>query len=294
MKGLDIARRFFDEWGRVYLRTEFPHLSERVAAFVYGGSQSLGNDDELSRDHGWGPGFMLVLSNDDMRKFGRKLRNSTVREAPTEWAGSRWQHQNNISVHGIDKWFRENIGCVRPPKKPEDWLRRANQDSLYMLRHATIFHDPLGDFTARRKSFWYFPKKAWLQRVESAVFNVWHYGQYNFLERLTKRQDPISIASCLGTFIHSTMCLCLLLAEDFTPYWKWVAAEFRKLPNVAELESHLCALSVSEDISVQAEHVDFICKDIYSRLVAKNLVSENPTGHPHPLFCARHEIKNSA
>jgi len=293
VKGLEVARRFFDEWGLVYLRSEFPRISERVAAFVYGGSQSLGNDDELSCDHGWGPGFTLVLTGQDMRRYGPKLRKAIESDAPTEWLGYAWQRQSNIVVHPMDKWFRQNIGCAHPPKRPDEWLRRTNENYLYMLRHASILHDPLGEFTARRKSFWYYPRPAWLTRIGTETFNVWHYGQYNFLERLTQRRDRIAIAACLGTFIQATMALCLLLADNYTPYWKWLAAEFRKLPDVAELESHLSELSKSNDIAVQASHVDFICKDIYARLLARGLVGETPTGHHHPLFCAVNEIQST-
>ena len=51
LKGLEIAHRFFDDWGLPYLRAVFPEISERVACFLCGSSQSLGNDDDLSRDH---------------------------------------------------------------------------------------------------------------------------------------------------------------------------------------------------------------------------------------------------
>ena len=60
-KGMEVARSFFQGWGLPYLRADSPELVERVAAVVCGGSQCLGNDDELSRDHGWGPHLTLIL-----------------------------------------------------------------------------------------------------------------------------------------------------------------------------------------------------------------------------------------
>lgn len=86
-KGLEVARSFFQEWALPYLEGEYPHLVDRVAALLCGGSQSLGNDDELSRDHGWGPKFSLLLTGDDMRRYGRGLANRINREAPQEWNG---------------------------------------------------------------------------------------------------------------------------------------------------------------------------------------------------------------
>jgi hypothetical protein len=293
MKGLEIAHRFFNEWGLPYLNREFPMISDRIAAFLCGGSQSLGNDDELSRDHGWGPGFSLVVTGLDMRQHGARLRRALKADAPTDWLGFTHGRQANIEVTSLDRWFRERIGCAHPPRRPLDWIRRTNENALYMLRHATVFYDPLGEFTARRESFRYYPKAAWWQRLEAVTFGVWHYGQYNFLTRLTQRRDPIAVATCLGMFTTSTMVLCLLLAEDYSPYWKWLPAEFRKLPDIDDLESHLTKLSLSRDIDVQVEHVEWICEDVLSRLKAKGVVSANPIGHRHPLMCALNEIKST-
>jgi hypothetical protein len=38
------------------------------------------------------------------------------------------------------------------------------------------------------------------------------------------RRDPASVALCSGFFVEAVMKLCLL-AEDYTPYWKWLPAE---------------------------------------------------------------------
>ena len=88
-KGLDVARSFFEGWGLPYLQAEYPHLVDRVASVVCGRSQSLGHDDELSRDHDWGPQFTLVLTGDDMRRYGRWLSQRISAAAPKEWDGYR-------------------------------------------------------------------------------------------------------------------------------------------------------------------------------------------------------------
>ncbi len=163
VKGLDVARQFFGEWGLPYLRSEFPEISERIAAFLCGGSQSLGNDDEASRDHGWGPGFGMVLTGEDMKRYGQKLRNRLKEDAPNNWHGYRWRTEANVPVDSINPWFKSNIGCSHPPGSADAWLDRTREINLYMLRDATIFHDPLGEFTARRRSFHVYPDRAWLR-----------------------------------------------------------------------------------------------------------------------------------
>jgi len=47
MRGLEISRMFFEEWGLPYIRTQFPQIVDRVAAGLFSGSQSIGADDEV-------------------------------------------------------------------------------------------------------------------------------------------------------------------------------------------------------------------------------------------------------
>ena len=39
MRGLDMARTYFEEWGLEFLRGEYPSLVDRVAAGIWRGSQ---------------------------------------------------------------------------------------------------------------------------------------------------------------------------------------------------------------------------------------------------------------
>ena len=66
--GLEMASSYFTEWGYPFLVQHFPSISERVAAGIWRGSQIFGADDELSRDHGWGAMFTLVLTEADFNR----------------------------------------------------------------------------------------------------------------------------------------------------------------------------------------------------------------------------------
>lgn len=268
-KGIDVARSFFEGWGLPYLQSEYPQLADRVAALVCGGSQCLGNDDELSRDHGWGPHFTLVLTGLDMRRFGRGMATRTNSDAPREWNGYALRggsSTRSVEVAGINRWFRELVRCERPPHTEKGWYHKTREDNLCMLRKATVFHDPLGEWTARRASFHYFPARVRAWRARDELYNIWHFGQYNFLDRLTRRRDPVAIALALGRFSEGVMRLSLVLAREYCPYWKWLAAEFRKLPEVAELDQWLRQLAASVDIDEQADLVRSICADMYPRV----------------------------
>src|SRR5215469_11162032 len=96
MNGIEFSRRFFEEAGLPLLRRHFPGLAERVAAglvaggFASGcGSEIGGFDDEISRDHNWGPRFFLFLSEADKREWGEAVRRVLEAELPDSFAGFR-------------------------------------------------------------------------------------------------------------------------------------------------------------------------------------------------------------
>ncbi|MCD8096800.1 MAG: hypothetical protein LUE31_01940 [Lachnospiraceae bacterium] len=67
IRGLDLAKRYWEEVGRPRFEAECPQLFTRGAVGLAGeGSECFGFDDEISRDHDWGPGFCVWLSDADM------------------------------------------------------------------------------------------------------------------------------------------------------------------------------------------------------------------------------------
>ena len=66
MKGLEIARAYFEQYGLPMLREQFPGLLPLIAAGLTGsGSECFGFDDEISRDHDFEPGFCLFLPDEE-------------------------------------------------------------------------------------------------------------------------------------------------------------------------------------------------------------------------------------
>ena len=55
MNGLELSRLFCDEWLLPFIDGEFPGLRSQVALGRFMGSDAIGADDHLSRDHNWGP-----------------------------------------------------------------------------------------------------------------------------------------------------------------------------------------------------------------------------------------------
>ncbi len=291
-KGMEISRQFFQEWGLPYLEKEFQDIAGRVAAGLFRGSQIFGADDALSHDHGWGPCFHLILTNEDHKNTGARLKTAINKEAPREWAGFKFRYPaESIEIDSIDNFFTKLICFADPPGDPEAWLmnfqfRFGNRENeLYLIRHGEVFYDPLGSFSSRRKLFRFYPKPAKLRRINQELLHAWHFGQYNFVNRLSKRNDPVANAMAIGHFSEAVMRLCMLLDDDFTPYWKWLAFEFRKHAVAENLYPMLKALAQDYDIPNQVRIVGEICEFLHSLLREHGLAASDLSFHPHQLFC---------
>src|SRR5579862_3058809 len=123
MKGLTIARDFFVSWGYPFLKSNFPDLAGRIAAGRILGSDVLGGDDEISRDHDWGPQFDLFLSAEDYALLGERLSLVMNTAAPNPWNGYRLAGAGDRSVRleSIPGWFRKYLKLERFPTTPADW-----------------------------------------------------------------------------------------------------------------------------------------------------------------------------
>lgn len=71
MKGLELARYYYETAGKQALERQVPDLVPRLAIGLAGeGSECFGLDDELSRDHDWGPAFCIWMTEEDFVKHG--------------------------------------------------------------------------------------------------------------------------------------------------------------------------------------------------------------------------------
>ncbi|SEF75817.1 Tetratricopeptide repeat-containing protein [Eubacterium ruminantium] len=72
--GLRLARHFYDTLGSRMIRGKFPQYEARIAVGKAGsGSECFGFDDIYSRDHDFGPGFSMWLTDEDYNEIGEAL-----------------------------------------------------------------------------------------------------------------------------------------------------------------------------------------------------------------------------
>lgn len=234
MKGLDLAEAYYGSVGLAMIRERFRDFEDRLAVGLAGpGSECFGFDDEVSRDHDWGPAFCLWLAEDDYRLIGDSLQNAYLDLPPIfEGFGPRQASPGEewrVGVCRIPDFFRRFTGLDRPPMTLQEWLRIPEQN-LAACTNGKVFSDPLGEFTRWRQALLaYYPEDVRLKKIASLCITIAQTGQYNFMRSL-KRGETFSASYSAVKFCTDAIGLVFLLNRRYAPFYKWLHRAVRGLP----------------------------------------------------------------
>ncbi len=245
MKGLELSKMYFEEFGMPMLKKEFPEYTDRIAAGLVGhGSECFGFDDEISRDHDFEPDFAFWITDEDERLFGFKLMRA-YSKLPKEFMGVKIKNRSLFGsgtkgVHTIKEFYSFYLPDGKLPETNDEWLRIPD----FYLSEATngeVFFDPLGEFSKIREGIKNCPEDVWLQKLASAVFLSAQSGQYNY-ERCLSHGEEVAAAMALAKFSENATHAVFLLNREFMPYYKWAWRKMRILPLLFEVSDLLYEL----------------------------------------------------
>ncbi|MBP1685158.1 MAG: hypothetical protein H6Q33_1301 [Deltaproteobacteria bacterium] len=243
MTGLDLAVRYFQAHGVPLIETRFAAHRDRIAAGLVGpGSECFGFDDELSRDHDWGPGFCLWLAADDHRAIGARLQ-AALADLPQTFEGigprqaSAWGG-GRVGVLEIGEFYRGLIGLDRAPRSLDDW-RRIPEACLATATNGAVFTDPLGEFTRMRDQLLaFYPEDVRLKKIASRCMTIAQSGQYN-LPRCGQRREFVAARCAEAQFCAHVVSLVFLLNRRYAPFYKWMHRAVKALPVLGAATHHL-------------------------------------------------------
>ena len=254
MKGLELARRYYWEVGRPMLEEEFPELLPRLAAGLAGeGSECLGFDDDISRDHDFGPGFCLWLTEEDLAVCGPRLQ-AAYEALPGGFLGFSPRKPgprsgDRVGVMGIRAFYGRFIGAEQPPQSNLRWLRLP-EDKLAAAVSGEIFEDQLGKFSGIRGALLdYYPEDVRVKRIAAQAARMARSGQYNYA-RCTRRGETVAASLALAEFMRSALSMLYLLNRRYAPYYKWMfrgLEGFRRVPEAGPLLRELAGLGEQGD-----------------------------------------------
>ncbi|HTE72562.1 MAG TPA: DUF4037 domain-containing protein [Actinomycetes bacterium] len=227
VSGQELSRRYYQDEVRPALDAAFPGL-RHSAALLGRGSEVLGYDDEMSRDHDWGPRVLLFLRDDDDEAHGDALRQTLQLELPARFPDRPAHH----SVHTVRGYLRDQLAVdVDSELDARDWLTLSEQ-ALLMMTAGAVFHDEVG-LQAVRRRFAYYPRDVWLYLMVAAWWRV--HPEANVVGRAGYSGDELGSALIGSRLVHDLMRLCFLLERRYAPYSKWFGTAFASLDCGAEL-----------------------------------------------------------
>ncbi|UYO00953.1 MAG: DUF4037 domain-containing protein [Devosia sp.] len=255
MQGIELSRRFYADLVRPWLAGAAPGLRHAAALTGYG-SELLGFDDAMSRDHNWGPRVHLVVSEADFKTHARRLIEDFGRNLPETFAGEPmgWRarphppaddpgalgaSQHGLEIHTLASKLKGALAIATPQGLTAiDWLGLPEQRLLAFTAGA-VFHDDDGHLSAARAELAYFPDHVWLYKIACQWRRI--AEQQAFVGRTGIVGDDLGSRVIAARLAHDVMHMAFLLARRYAPYAKWLGSAFKSLPLAQDLAPHLDA-----------------------------------------------------
>ena len=259
MKGIELAKQFYDTFGAAILEGEFKEFSDRIAVGLVGeGSECLGFDDEISCDHDFEPAFCMWITREDERKFGFRLERAYSR-LPKEFLGFKRQPLSPVggNRHGvlvIEDFYKKFLGSETVPKD-ELWWLSVPSATLRTATNGEVWRDDLGVFSSiRRELLKGYPEDVRRKKIAAHTLMLAQSGQYN-LPRSLKRGDIGAAQLCVFEFVKHAISLIYLLNNVYEPFYKWAYRGMRALPVLSDLEPLLISLTDTKNAENKIEQI---------------------------------------
>lgn len=228
------------------LYEQFPEIAEKAAAGLVGyGSECLGFDDEISRDHDYGPSFCIWLPREIYGEYGRKMQ-AAYEALPKEFMGfagrvEEEQGKGRVGVLCLENFYMEILGQDCVPEREEEWFA-IPESALCTAVSGKVFEDNFGLFTKMREALSaYYPEEVWRKKLAESLAKAAQAGQYNYA-RAMKRGERIAAEICLTEFAKEAMQIVYLLNKKYAPFYKWMHRGLRELAVCGEIGDMLSLL----------------------------------------------------
>ena len=225
IKGLELSKRYFYD---IVLPEFEKSLKDILPLCAFGlvgeGSECYGYDDELSKDHDFGPSVCIWLRKDNYLKYKYRI-NKVLETLPKTYLGfrelkeSEWGYNRRGLLNTEDFYFKF-IGSANPPQTINDW-QKIPETALATVTNGEVFLDNLGEFTKIREQLLnYYPEPIRQNKIATRLMNISQHGQYNYV-RCLRRNDLVSANQSLYLFVDEVIHLVFLLNRRYKIFYKW-------------------------------------------------------------------------
>ena len=268
------------------LRERFPELCPFLATGLAGsGSECLGFDDEVSRDHDFEPGFCIFLPVEDVvdRKAAFALERAYAK-LPGEFMGVRRAKVSPVggARHGVMRtadFMMDKTGTPDGNLSALQWLSLPD----FALAEAVggeIFDDRYGEITAIRKRLRRRPSDIRFKKLAGQLLMMAQSGQYNY-NRCLRHGETAAAQLAVTEFVKSTMAAVFLINDEYQPYYKWSFRAMRALPKLS-LEAELLEYLLTTDNEEETRGEKYAVIESIAADVAKELHEQGLVGTADP------------
>jgi len=243
IKNLDLSESFFHECVFPIMKNYYPNL-KFSAGLMTACSQMLGYDDIISTDHGWAPGSMIFL-NDDEFYMRDELAEVFEKNLPSEYKGYKTDPIWLCTIDGVREMY---IGKM--PQNDIDWLT-ISEHRLLGLTAGRIFIDMLNIQETRDKLAFY-PQNVKLYLIASQWSVIME--EQAFIKRCSDVGDELGSRIVCTRISERLMRLCFLYKNKYAPYSKWFGTAFKRL-GVEEIHEEITAALSANTIAERENHI---------------------------------------
>lgn len=282
MNGIELAKAFYEEYGKPMLEQDFPELLPYLAAGLLGsGSECFGYDDSVSTDHDFEAGFCLFLPGEDIidRRTAFQLERAYAK-LPKEFMGYRRSLLSPVGgarrgVLRIDEFFTEKLGTKDGILTLQQWLTVPEQ-ALAEATNGTLFFDNFGEVTKIREALAFYPEDIRRKKLAGNLLLMAQSGQYNY-KRCLDHGEEAAAQLAVFEFVNSAMAATFLLNQQYKPYYKWSFRAMRALPKLslnAEIMEYLLTTGNEGETAEEKYYaIEGIAADIIDELAEQQLTN---------------------
>lgn len=267
MQGIELSRRFYLEVVQPWLPTAAPGLRHSAALIGYG-SELLGFDDEMSRDHNWGPRVHLLVSREDFDQHAHRLIGAFSAIVPSQFLGEPigWRNRphppaggrhaagaidHGLEIHTLEGRLEGALALKSGVDlDPLQWLGLSEQRLLSFTAGA-VFHDDDNRLSQARAALAYFPRDVWLYKIACQWRRI--AEEQAFVGRAGMAGDDLGSRVIAGRLVRDVMRMAFLLERQYAPYSKWFGSAFARLPLAETLLPLLDKALRAEDWQARGE-----------------------------------------
>ncbi|MFV0516492.1 MAG: DUF4037 domain-containing protein [Aminipila sp.] len=279
MSGLELAKAYYEAYGKSMIHNQFPEYENAVAVGLVGeGSECLGFDDMISEDHDFGPGFCIWLPDEAYRQIGDRMQEA-YDNLPRTFEGKQrietFEGRGRVGVFNTGEFYKKYIGCAGAPTNNIQWMLTP-ETSLCTAVNGKVFEDNLGEFSQIRKELLeFYPKDIFLKKIVARMAVMSQAGQYNY-ERCMKRGEFGAAYLACNEFVKAAISMAYLLNRRYMPFYKW---SFKGMDSLTvlkntrgQLEQLLLTPDTIENTQKKVLIIEEVCINVREELNKQEIV----------------------